>query len=301
MTHPLLLLLSLLPACAAAPAPTADAADDVAASGRLAARYVHPPHDPARHLDTCKVYHHVFGVDGRQLTKGLGGSYEHHRGLIFGFNQLQRGAERLDFWHCRSGETQQHERFVDPGELGLDGDWQAALIAWKNGKGELVLHERRAMRATAIDDRCTALDVVIELTAPSPVQLLGDPQHSGHQFRALQEFAEPDATPVRFLRPPTATGGNNDVWRNCDWIAAVLSFREGPVTVLRIEGAGNPQPATWSTRSYGRLGATFTAMLQPMVPLVLRYRYVIALGQLDAGRCALLARAFRAASARPPR
>lgn len=260
------------------------------AGTQVVARYEHAPHDPGNHASTCKVWHQVYAPDGRLLTKGLGGSYEHHRGLFFGANQLRHGNRTWDFWHCRNGETQQHLAFAEPQEPGLPDGCQVAVIRWLDGGRQELLREHRVTRATALDPDTVALDVWITLQAVAgPVTFDGDPQHSGHQFRALQQFAEPEATPVRFVRPAGARGGKDDVWTDCAWIAMVLPLQGGPVTVLRVEEQGNPRPVRWSTRGYGRFGATFTKEITPDAPLRLHYRYVIAIGELDAQRCAALA------------
>jgi len=283
----LLLVLSFASCAAVAPS-THDAV--ATPTGQLVARLERAAYDPARHADTCKVFHHVFAPDGRLLTKGLGGEYPHHRGLFVGWNRMRWHDRAFDFWHCSHRETQQFRRFVPAAELGLDATWQVAGIDWCTDEGAVVIDERRAVRARELGTGTTALDVVIELRATDgPVQLAGDPQHSGQQFRAAQQFAEPRARPVRYVRPADAEGGKDDVWTGCAWIAAVLPLEGGPVTVLRIEGRDNPKPATWSTRPYGRFGATFAHELLPGKPLRLSFTYVIALGERDAAWCAATA------------
>lgn len=292
-----LLVLSFA-ACRAAPveAPAAAAQDDVRTpAGRVVASLQRVPHDPARHLDTCKVYHHVFAPDGRLLTKGLGGEFEHHRGLFVGWNQMRWRDGGYDFWHCRNGVTQQFRGFLPGADAGA-GAWQTAAIEWCVGDGTPVVAEQRRLRARELAPDATVLDVQSELVAlAGDVVLDGDPQHAGQQFRALQRFAEPGGPPVRYVRPAGATGGNDDLWADCAWIAAVLPMAGGDVTVLRIEGAGNPAPTKWSTRPYGRFGATFSTVLQPQRPLVLTWTYVLALGARDAAWCERTAGAVTAA------
>ncbi|MGE3171168.1 MAG: DUF6807 family protein, partial [Planctomycetota bacterium] len=292
-------LASLLPllamaACATAP-PVRVLGDDVFADGRLAARYVHAPYDPADERATCKVYHHVFAPDARLLTKGPGGTFEHHRGLFVGWNQTRQDGRRFDFWHMNRGESQRHRGFVPPQDLGLDAAWQVAAIDWCDADGAAIVRERRALRATALGRGSQALDVVVELRAggDAPVELGGDPQHSGHQFRALEAFAPADAPKVTYVRPPGSVAHADDVWTDCAWIAVVLPLADGPVTVLRVEDPANAavsRDLRWSTRDYGRFGATCSLTLQPGRPVRLAYRYVVALGALDAARCAELAR-----------
>ncbi|MCU0866803.1 MAG: PmoA family protein [Planctomycetes bacterium] len=248
----ILCLSWLFCACAASPpSPELRTAD-----GELGARLVAVPPDPAAHADSCKPYHEVFAPDGRLLTKGLGGTYPHHRGLFVGWNQVQVGGERFDFWHCKNGETQRLQKL---------------LTAEEHRRGGAGEHW---------------LELVVELRAGAAAVLLdGDPQHAGCQFRALQQFADRADPAIRYLRPSTAAGGKEDVWTGCGWIAAVLPFEDQPVTVLRCEHAGNP-PATWSTRPYGRFGAMCKATIAPHQALTLRYSYVVALGERDAAWCA---------------
>jgi hypothetical protein len=281
------LALCLFAACAAAPSSSVRG-DDLYVDGKLAAHYEHPVHDPAHHLDTCKPYHHIYAPDGRLLSKGLGGLFEHHRGMFIGWNQITAGKETWDVWHCRKGEVMRHEGYGTPAELGLVGDWQVAKVSWRDGKDNVLLREQRAMKADAIAPGTTRFDVVIELAAEVPLKLGSDPQHSGHQFRALQQFAEQDAVPTRYLRPATAKAQPEDVWTDCDWLAQVLPFADGAVTILRVEHAGNPSPVLSSTRPYGRFGTTFACDLVPNKPLRLHYTYLVVLGELDAARCAAL-------------
>jgi hypothetical protein len=285
-----LLLVSLLAACAASPATSHDPDLVLTANGRKVASFERAPHDPAHHLETCKVFHHVFSPDGRLLTKGQGGEYPHHRGLFLGWNQMQWHGAGYDFWHCRNGETQQFRSFVPASTLGLRDDWQVAAIDWCVADGTPIVREHRALRARELGIDVTILDVRSDLlAAETTVKLAGDPQHAGEQFRALQQFAEQDATPVRYVRPASAFGEANDVWKGCEWIAAVLPMAGGEVTVLRIEGANNPKPTVWSTRAYGRFGATFSTNLEPATPLRLSWTYVIALGARDTSWCQSMA------------
>lgn len=290
-------LAALLCSCAAgsqaAPAPAP--AGEVRAGGRLAARYVHATYDAAQHVATCKVWHEVFAPDGRLLTKGKGGRYEHHRGLFFGHDRVRCAARTFDFWHCGDGASQRHAGFAAPVELGLAGDWQVAAIDWCDATGAAIVRELRALRAAAPAPDVTRLDVVIALRAAGdePVHLGGDPHHSGHQFRALGAFAEDGAARVRYVCPAGASSGHDDVWTGCDWIAAVLPLPDGPVTVVRVEHEGNPGPVRWSTRDYGRFGATFAHRLRPGEPLRLRYSYVVALGERTPAQCEALATAAR--------
>lgn len=290
MRYSLLLVLTL-GACASSPTTVdtkaeaiGDASIVATKNGRLAARLVSPVHDAKHHQATSKVFHHVYAPDGRLLTKGPGGQFGHHRGLFLGWNQLSSGRERYDFWHCNRGEIQQHEGFIDHGEHGLGEDWQVSAINWLTPDGRALIAERRAIRARELGE-LTVLDLCSELRAFADVRLAGDPQHAGQQFRALQMFAEQNGPKVDYIRPLAAAGKGNDIWTGCEWIAAVLPMPDREVTVLRIEGRDNPLPTTWSTRAYGRFGATFTHRLRKGNVLKLSWTYVIANGRRDRDWC----------------
>ena len=270
--HHLVLLAPLLAlpfaGCAATPAAT----DDLQLpAGGVVATLVQPVHDPAQHADTCKPFHRLFAADGRQLTKDLGGTYPHHRGLFVGWNQVRCAGKTYDFWHCNHGEWQQvTERRgggTAPHEL---------TIVWRAADGTPIVHERRRLAVRDLHGGSFVCELTSELRAASAeVQLGGDPQHAGCQFRALQQFAEKDQPKVTYVRPASAKGAADDVWTDCRWIAARLPLPDGEVVVLRVEHPDNPR-ATWSTRPYGRFGAMCTATLSSTEPLRLRFAYVIA-------------------------
>ena len=283
-----LVTLAAFAACNAAPT-TKVRGDDVFLGATLAARYVHEPYDTTRRTETSKVWHELFAPDGRKISKGLGGEFEHHRGLFFAFHKTVHAGRTLDFWHCRNGESQRHTGFCKAEELGLDDGFQVVAIDGTDAAGKAVVRERRALRASALDARTWRIDFVSELRADEPVSLSGDPHHSGCQFRALAEFAEKGGKKVSFVRPEAAIAHANDEWTGCAWMAMVLPLDGEPVTVLRCEMPGNPVPVRWSSRDYGRFGATFAHTLQPGAALRVSYAWIVSLGALDAARCAQIA------------
>jgi len=256
------------------------------ANGKPATEFFHREHDAEHHHDTCKVFHHVRALDGTLLTKGNGGLFQHHKGLFIGWNQTRWNDRKFDFWHMPRNELQVFRRFVDPKLLGMAPTGQACEIEWLSATGEVVIAERRGLEITVQNRDSYVLHLRNELRAPNgDVKLGGDPQHAGQQFRSPQAFAPEGATKVVYLRPQDAKAHGNDVWTGCDWIAAIQTHGDQKYTILRVEGLANPGKTTWSTRDYGRFGATRTVKVQKDKPLVLDQYYVIANGERDRTWC----------------
>lgn len=261
-------------------------ADLTFADGKPATTLFRRKHDPEHHHDTCKVFHHVRALDGTLLTKGNGGRFQHHKGLFVGWNQTRWNGRRFDFWHMPKQELQVFQRFVAPDQLGMAAGAQVCEVHWVTPEGEPVVLERRGLQMLAQNEDSYTLHLRNELRAAShEVALGGDPQHAGQQFRSPQAFAPDGATKVTYVRPKSAEHHGNDVWTGCDWIAAIQDHGDRTFTILRVEGPTNRGKTTWSTRDYGRFGATRTVKIRKDEPLLLDQFYVIANGRRDATWC----------------
>ena len=261
--------------------------DDVLyGNNKIAAKLVHKDWDAKDPRPTCKVFHHVFAPDGTLLTKGLGGKFGHHRGLFLGWNQTKKKDKTYDFWHLNKGESQRFRGLSLTHAIGIDEAGQVSLIDWCDPQGKIVIRELRGLHVVDYsDDHYTLLMRSKCSTLIDDIILTGDPQHAGQQFRALQRFAEEDQNRVTYLRPEGAKDHGNDVWTQCNWIAAILKLDDASYTVLRVEAADNPGETKWSTRDYGRFGATRTVTVKKAHPLVLNQYYVVANGAHDAAWC----------------
>ncbi len=262
--------------------------------GSPATTFFHKEHDEAHHHDTCKVFHHVRALDGTLLTKGNGGMFQHHKGLFIGWNRTAWNKRRFDFWHMPKQELQVFVGFLPHTALGMPKGAQVCKVDWITPEGEVVVAERRGLHLMAQHEDFYVLHLRNELRAPNgKVRLAGDPQHAGQQFRAPQTFAPKDAVKVSYVRPAGAEARGNDVWTGCDWIAEIQPHGEQRYTVLRVEGRDNRGETTWSTRDYGRFGATRTVDVTEERPLRLDQYYVIAAGARDATWCAAQAAKLR--------
>ena len=78
---------------------------------------------------TFKVYDHLYDPDDgkRQVTKGPGGLYTHHRGLFYGFQRVSygpNGATKVNIWECPNAH-QSHE-----GVLSSEAGRVLGAICW---------------------------------------------------------------------------------------------------------------------------------------------------------------------------
>lgn len=251
-------------------------------------RHFVPDYDTESHETEFKHFQHLYvpGTD-TLLTKGPGGKFSHHRGLFIGWNKTRRGDGRWDFWHGRDGAHLRHREFVPTQSRGQVAHVSSTSIAdWTGKDGDVVVTETRRIVAWQQPGHRSLLDIEITLEAQGDagqvVELRGDPQHAGFQFRAAQEVAE-RAKETKYIRPSTAVGKKNDVWESIDWCAIDLPRTIGDgedakthrILVQHIDHPANPRPIVYSTRDYGRFGSFFETDLKVGEPLTLRYRVFV--------------------------
>lgn len=256
-----------------------DRSTDLLFEGRPALRYVHRPFDPDEIEETKKPFHHVFDVEGTGfITKGVGGLYSHHRGIFFGYRRCRVEGEVLDTWHARDGEHQDHEAF-EAVHVGDVFGGHTARISWNDRQGQAFLREFRRVRVFAQPDGQRLIELTSTLEAvDGPVELDGDRQHAGVQFRAAQEVADHDDE-TRFLRPaswahlPADREVNSDDHRGLPWNAIQFEARGRAYTVAYLSHPDNSGEAEFSERLYGRFGEFFPGEVRAGSPLTLRYRF----------------------------
>jgi hypothetical protein len=279
MTPRLLLLAPVFLATASAAGWSfggADGAREVLFAGQPVLRHM-TAWDPARRADTFKPYLHVLAFDGKTLlTKGPGGKFTHHRGVFIGWNKTNFAGKDYDFWHCKNVERR-HASYLAAEEKADAA--QATLVSltdWPTAEGQTVISEKQTVTARELAPGLRQLDFTFVLSAPNgPVKLGGDPQHAGFHFRAAEEV-ETHEKDTRYVRPPTATGGKNDVWADCPWVVCDFTVGEKRYAVMHMNAPTNPAPAVFSTRAYGRFGAFFTSEVTPEKPLKLQFRLLVA-------------------------
>jgi hypothetical protein len=267
--------------------------------------------------ESFKPFHHIYDPSGKVLlTKGPGGYFTHHRGLFFGFNNITHDDQKkIDVWHCRHGESQQHEKVISS-EAGPVLARQRLAISWHNKKGEVFANEERELTVYNVPGG-TLIDFASRVTPVSgTVKFDGDPQHAGFHFRASQDVAmqtkggQDDAVKSKraekgTLKPNPQTYylradgkgaiGETRNWDdktknpqsiNLPWNAMSIVVGGQRYTVEYMDSPSNPKEARYSERDYGRFGSYFEAEATPEKPLEVRYRVWIQPGEMTVEQAA---------------
>ncbi len=279
-----------VPARPAAPAPAfewrkaPDGQLDLVFGGRPVLRCMHAFDDPqpGGSEPTSKVFHHVFGPEGKDfITKGAGGRYPHHRGLFIGFSKLAYdGGKRGDWWHTKN-VTQVHQEFLQKA-AGPVLARSVARIHWNDPEGKPVLVEERTVTAFRQPEPTLALVFHRSKLAAvrSDVTLDGDPEHAGMQYRPHNDVAGNKSATYLFPRPEV-TSGNVKNEADLPWAALQYQLGDETYCVQHMNHPANPKDTRYSAyRDYGRFGAFAKATIAKGESLVLRYRVWVVDGEM---------------------
>ncbi len=253
---------------------------------------------PEQRAATCRVWHEVFDPTGKiLLTKGTGGTHPHHRGIFFGYNNItSEHGSKANLWDCPNGEHQSilgHRHTFGGPVLGR----QSAEIAWhgpeKSGLDLIEFHQLTVYRPHA--DGGVLMEFTSELFSNSTVQLDGSSHHAGVHYRAPQEVDDKSKAQTYYVRPDgIGKPGETRNWPedksqlDVPWEAMSFVVGEKRYTVAMLDRPGNPKPAQFSERDYGRFGSFVPYKLTPEEPLRLKYRFWIQAGEMTPEQVAAL-------------
>ena len=257
---------------------------DLLLGGKPLTRYMYEvdTSDKAKTFDTAKVFTHVFNEEGTEtITKGSGGKYPHHRGIFLGFSKLSYdGNKRSDWWHVRN-VAQRHQKFLKL-DAGAEAATSTMLIHWNDGQGKpVVIEERTQIVYKQPKPGLLMMDFISKLKpARSDIELNGDPEHAGMQYRPSQKVAENKS--AKYLFPDESiTTKNVGKERDMAWAAESYEINGKKYTVQHMNHPDNPKGTRYSAyRDYGRFGAFTTAKVKQGESLTLRYRLWVASGEL---------------------
>jgi hypothetical protein len=252
--------------------------DIVAPTGKPILRYVYvrDTTSPEKTFDTAKVFAHVVAPNGRTtLTKGPGGKFPHHRGIFIGWNKLKQGGKSHDLWHVKN-TAQLHESFLKT-EADKNGATVTSVINWIGTHGEVVIQETRTYRVIGTDSAYAVIDFVSQLKAVNgDVELNGDPEHAGIQFRPSQQVAENKSAKYVFHKDGLDLKNDLDL----PWAAATFRVDDEAWTVQHMSHPSNPRGAKWSAyRDYGRFGPFTVVKIPDGQTQTFRYRFRVTSGE----------------------
>ncbi len=284
-------LLRFLPAAALAALPLfSTAADfsiqeepgkhiDILQDGKIVGRYMteHDTSTPEKRLETYKPYLHVFDAEGKApITKGPGGEFTHHRGILIGWMKIGVNGKTYDRWHMKGGD-QVHEKLLaqDPAHGSI-----TSQVDWMGEGSDVIIQEERTMTflpakapAYAVVDFTSKLKAVAGDTTFD-----GDPEHAGLQFRPANEV---DRAKGVYLYPKQDAKPHKDF--DYPWFAETFSLNNQDYSVVYLNHPANPKEARISAyRDYGRFGAFFKTSVKKDEVLTVKARFLIVKGAMPA-------------------
>jgi hypothetical protein len=282
------LAVTLFPLCAVAAEGGFELKDtagdhlDVLLDGKVVARYMyaHDASNKDRHLETYKPYLHVMDAEGKEpITQGAGGKqFPHHRGIYIGWQQMNVGGKKYNFWEMASGDII-HTKFADQ-KADANGASFTSLTKWvPKDSDQAVIEEERTM--TFHRGPSPAVRLVIDFTSKvkavaADTTLDANAEHCGVQYRPAGDIVAKETV-------YTFPGENTDPKKDFDlaWAGETYTLRGKRYSVVEINSPENPKQTHWSAyRDYGRFGAAPTAKLKQGETLTLKYRFLIADGEM---------------------
>ena len=111
------------------------------------------------------------------------------------------------------------------------------------------------------------------------VELNGDPEHAGCQFRPSNAVAENKSAKYLFHKEGVDLKKDKDL----PWVAESFKIGDQQYFAQHISHPSIPKGNTYSAyRDYGRFGAYFVKTIPQGEPLTLRYRITVGEGELPA-------------------
>jgi len=234
--------------------------------------------------------HPIYGLDGEAITDDFPKDHYHHRGLFWGWPDMDRDGKSVSIWDLR-GVEQRFDKWVGR-EVGpvcaqfeTDGGWYV--------DGERVADERVCFRVWPADEVGRALDVYLRWTAvDKPIVIHGQKQENkGYGGPNLRFAPRPEGTTV--ITTPAGLQQGDGVYVSYPWTDLSAPFHgAAQVSGAAVFGsAANPRfPDAWLLRHYGILCVCWPGRdevpFEPGKPVEMRYRVWIHRGDAEAGRVA---------------
>lgn len=252
-----------------------DSGVDIAHGATMVYRY-QDIHDPANSGATRRPFNHVYGTDGKYITKGNEGEHPHQRGIFMGWDINGHG-----YWTDGGGTLQIHKGYDSSvSVMGPVFSRVASNISWQHNQVEELV-ETRTVEAWWIKPGVTLLDLRFTLTEPQGKSFFldGEGAHAGMQYRASDEvnLNKDDSllNAHHFSQDGPIKSGYNYTGKG-RWICQLYPVRGIRYLAMVMDHLDNPKPTEFPTRDYGRFGIFFNHTQPAGKPLPLYYRFLIA-------------------------
>ena len=250
---------------------------DILQNGKIVGRYMteHDTSTPEKRQETYKPYLHIFDAEGQApITKGPGGEYTHHRGILIGWMKIGVNGKTYDRWHMKGGD-QVHEKLVaqNPAKGSI-----TSLVKWMGDGDDVIVEEERTMAfLPAVAPAYAEVDVTSKLKAVAgDTTFDGDPEHAGLQFRPANEV---DRAKGVYVYPIEDAKPHKDL--DYPWFAETFSLNNQDYSVVYLNHPQNPKEARISAyRDYGRFGAFFKTSVKKDEVLTIKARFLIVKGPM---------------------
>lgn len=252
---------------------------DVLRDGKIVARYMYAYDTSTKELqhETYKPYLHVFDAAGTMpITKGAGGQYTHHRGIFIGWKTITVAGQKYDRWHMKDG-AQVHQKFLKQ-EASGDSATLVSLVHWHDREKKPILEEERKFEFRVPPKGAHFLldfSSTIKATV-ADVELNGDPEHAGIQYRPANEV---DRKATTYYFPGEEVNLKTD--RDLPWVGETYSLKGKEYSVVIMSHPDNPKGTRWSAyRDYGRFGAFPVEKVAKGASRTFLYRFLVGEGEM---------------------
>jgi hypothetical protein len=255
---------------------------DILFNGKIVGRYMYAydKSTPAKRNETYKPYLHVFDAEGKApITNGAGAKlYPHHRGIFVGWQKIRFGGKTYNRWEMSGGE-QVHQKFSEQ-KADKEQASFTSVINYNDEAGKPFLVEERTMvfrRAPA--PAYVLIDLASTLKAPDgDVVLDGDPEHGGIQYRPA---ADVNTKETAYVLPRENAKPHVDL--DYPWAGETYTLNGKKYSVVIFNHPDDPKKTKFSAyRDYGRFGAFPVATIKSGEALTLKYRFLVAEGDMPA-------------------
>lgn len=254
---------------------------DILQDGKLVGRYMYALDKSTKETlhDTYKPYLHVFDAEGKNsITKGPGGQFTHHRGIFIGWNKIGHGGKNYDRWHMSGGQII-HQKFLEQ-KADANQATITSLTHWNDAAEKPIVEETRTMtfRKAPAGGR-VLIDCTFTLKAVNgEVELGGDPEHAGVQYRPADEVLSKETV---YVFPREKADATKDF--DYPWVGETYTLAGKRHSVVHMNHPANPKQTKYSAyRDYGRFGAFFVTKIPANQSLTIQYRFLVADGELPA-------------------